>query len=300
MTDVYRKWGRVIRYENGTTIHVEEAGEATERDGVFRAAPIESRVTLPEAEGARTGEAAQTRVSQPHFDTFVAQTRLLVPDLDTFVAQTLLSVRPCTVERLIVSAGIARHQANGVSWTEESRRVHISLTKPPLRVLVDLASFDLALVGTIAAALARAGQEREAPRSVRLAPNVAAALLPSLTGELAMEQSGGGVDGKGQPIETRAVTSDPPPNWYRPGYAARPVRAWLNVRALPFGRIDKRAPLAVALLAPVEGTSLRVLCLQGADAFPAIVDATRLTAVSRDEPVWYPYAAGSFGVEMML
>jgi hypothetical protein len=211
-----------------------------------------------------------------------------------------LSVRSCTVERLIVSTGIARHETTGVTWTEESQRVHVSLTKPPLRVLVDLASFDLSLIDRIAAALARAGHEREAPGPVRLAPNVAAALLPSLTGELAMEQSGGGVDGRGHPIETRAVTSDPPPNWYRPGYAVRPVRAWLNIRALPFGRIDQRAPLAVALLAPVEGTALRVLCVDGEDVFPATVDATHIAAVSGDEPVWYPYAAGSFGVEMML
>ncbi len=274
MSDVYRKWGQVIRYENGMTIRVEEAGEAIERDFVFRTAPIES------------GPTAQTRVSVPH--------------VAAFVAQTLLSVRPCTVERLIVSTGIARHETNGVTWTEESQRVHISLTKPPLRVLIDLASFDLALIERIATALARVRHERDAPRPVRLAPNVAAALLPSLTGELAMEQSGGGVDGRGHPIETRAVTSDPPPNWYRPGYAVRPVRAWLNIRALPFGRIDQSTPLAVALLAPVEGTTLRVLCIDSEDVFPATVKATHIAAVSGDEPVWYPYAAGSFGVEMML
>jgi hypothetical protein len=252
MSDVYRKWGQVIRYENGMTVRVEEAGEAIERDGVFRTMPI-----------------SQTGVSVPHIAAFVAQTLLSVPNLDVFVAQTLLSVRPCTVERLIVSTGIARHETNVVTWTEESQRLHMSLIKPPLRVLVDLASFDLALIERIATTLARAGHERKAPRPVRLAPNVAAALLPSLTGELAMEQSGGGVDGRGHTIETRAVTSDPPPNWYRPGYAVRPVRAWLNIRALPFGRIDQRAPLAVALLAPVEGTTLRVLCIDGEDVFPA-------------------------------
>jgi len=300
MTDVYRKWGRVIRYENGMTIRVEEAGEATERDGTFRTAPIESPaqtgVSVPHVDSF----VAQTGVSVAQVEDFVAQTLLSVQQVDSFVAQTLLSVRPCTIERLIVSAGIARHETNGVSWTEESRRVHISLTNPPLRVLVDQASFDLASIETIANALGRAGHERKPPSPLRLAPNVAAALLPSLTGELAMEQSGGGLDGKGQPIETRAVTSDPPPNWYRPGYTVRPIRAWLNLRALPFGRVDKSAPLAVALLAPVDGTMLRVLCVDGEDVFPATVDATRIAAVSGDAPVWYPYAAGSFGVEMML
>jgi hypothetical protein len=117
---------------------------------------------------------------------------------------------------------------------------------------------------------------------------------------LAMEQTGGGFDGKGQPIETRAVTADPPPNWYRPGYAVRPVRAWLNIRALPFGSIDRSAPLGIALLSPVHGTSLNVLCIDGDDVFATIVDASHIAAVSRDEPAWYPFAAGSFGVEMML
>jgi hypothetical protein len=278
MSDVYRKWGRVIRYENGTTIRVDETGEAFEKDGVFQSGPVES-------------DPAQTRVSVPHLSR---------TDVDSYVAQTLLSVRPAAIERMIISAGIAQHETNGVTWTEESRRAHISLTNPPLRALIDLVSFEVAIVSTIAEALARAGASREAPKRVRLAPNVAAALLPSLIGEIAMEQSGGGFDGKGQAIETRAVTTDSPPNWYRPSYAVRPVRAWLNLRALPFGSVDKSAPLAVALLAPVEGTILRVLCVDGDDVFPAMLDASRIAAISRDEPIWYPYAAGSFGVEMML
>jgi hypothetical protein len=203
------------------------------------------------------------------------------------------------MERFIASAGIAIHEIDGRKWTEESRRVHISLINPPLRALIDLASFDVEPVVTIAAALSRTRAER-APKRIRLAPNVSAALLPSLIGELAIEQSGSGFDGLGQPIETRAVTHDAPPNWYRPGYAVRPVRAWMNIRALPFGRIDHDAPLAIALLEPVHGTALRVLCVDGDDVFPIAVDASHIAAVSRDTPVWYPYAAGSFGVEMML
>jgi hypothetical protein len=281
MSEIYRKWGSVVRYENDVTVRVEEAGEASEDDDIFSAQP------------------AQTRVSVPHTseDSILEGAERLV---EAYVAQTLLSVRPLTIERLIASAGIARHEMNGITWTEESQRVHLSLIKPPLRALIDLASFDITIIETIAAALARAGEERNAPAKIRLAPNVSAALLPSLIGELAMEQTAGGRDGKGQPVETRAVTSDPPPNWYRPGYAIRPVRAWLNLRALPFGGIDASAPLAVALLAPVDRTTLRVLCVDGDDVYPATVDATRIDAVSRDEPIWYPYAAGSFGAEMML
>jgi hypothetical protein len=281
----YRKVGRVVRYEDGILISVSESGEAFEEDGVFHARPA--------VEGP-----AQTRVSVPHsagadLDTFMAKTQ-------ANVAQTLLSVRSGRIERFIASAGIAIHETNGSRWTEESRRVHISLVSPPLRALIDLASFDVEIVTTVADVLARAGGERVAPKRLRLAPNVSAALLPSLIGELSMEQIGGGFDGHGRPIEMRAVTHDPPPNWYRPGYAVRPVRAWMNIRALPFGRIDADAPLAIALLEPVHGTSLRVLCVDGGDVFPATVDASHIAAVSRAEPVWYPYAAGSFGVEMML
>ena len=285
MTEVYRKWGRAVRYENGTVIFVSEAGEAFEQDGVFQARPA-------------VEEPAQTRVSVPpsaraDLDAFVAETQVNV-------AQTLLSVRSGRIERFIASAGTATHETTGTEWTEESRRVHISLVNPPLRALIDLASFDVAIVSTIADALARAGEERKAPKRIRLAPNVSAALLPSLLGELAMEQTGGGFDGRGQPIETRAVTHDPPPNWYRPGYAVQPVRAWMNIRALPFGRIDPDAPLAVALLEPVHGTTLHVLCVDGDDVFPTTVDASHIAAVSRAEPVWYPHAGGSFGAEMML
>jgi hypothetical protein len=285
MTEVYRKFGRVVRYENGILISVSEIGEAFEEDGVFQ--------TRPAVKGP-----AQTRVSVPHsadadLDTFVAKTQ-------TNVAQTLLSVRSGRIERFIASTGAATHETNGVTWTEELRRVHISLVNPPLRALIDLASFDVEIVTSVADSLARAGGEGNAPKGLRLAPNVSAALLSSLIGELAMEQTGGGFDGLGRPIETRAVTHDAPPNWYRPGYAVRPVRAWMNIRALPFGRIDPDAPLAIALLEPVHGTSLRVLCVDGGDVFPTTIDASHITAVSRAEPVWYPYAAGSFGVEMML
>lgn len=271
--NVYRKWGRVVRYENGVFIHVQEAGESVERDGVFHAQPT------------------QTRTSVPHPPR---------TEVESFVAQTLLSVRYGRIERFIASHGIATHETNGVIWTEESQRVHISLVNPPLRALIDLASFDISTVATIAEALASAEDERAAPQRIRLAPNVSAALLPSLIGELAIEQTGGGFDGLGHPIETRAVTTHPPPNWYRPGYAAKPLRAWLNVRALPFGRIDPTVPLAIALLAPIDGTSMRVLCVDDDDVFPATFDAAHIAAVSRDEPVWYPFAAGSFGVEMML
>lgn len=277
MTTLFRKWGSVIRYENGTTIRVEEAGEAIEREDLFESRPM--------AEVARTG---------------VSPSEQSVAELRSFVAQTLVSAQSCMIERLIVSAGVSMCETNGVTWTEESRRVHLSLVKGKLRVLIDLASFDIDAVVASAGALANAGEMREAPQRVRLAPNVAAALLPSLIGEIAIEQRGGGYDGRGQAIETRAVTAGPPPNWYRPSYAIRPRRAWLNLRPLPFGRIDSSAPRAVAVIEPVTGTSLHVLCNDGDSIFPTTIDAQHIAAVSLDDPVWYPYETGSFGVEMML
>jgi hypothetical protein len=284
MTEVYRKFGGVVRYENGTTITISEAGEALEKDGVFQSRPL-------------VEEPAQTRVSVPHQDPEIAA---FVKETQTNVARTLLSVRSGRIERFIASAGTATHETNGITWTEESRRVHISLVNPPLRALIDLASFDSETIATIAAALVRTGAERNAPKRIRLAANVSAAILPSLIGELAMEQTGSGFDGCGKPIETRAVTHDNPPNWYRPGYAVKPVRAWVNIRALPFGRIDPDAPLAIALLEPVHGTTLRVLCVDRDDVFPTIIDASHIVAVSPNTPLWYPYTAGSFGTEMML
>jgi hypothetical protein len=277
MTEVYRKWGRVVRYENAIFVSVSESGEAFEKDGVFHARPAVEIASVPRAD----------------LDALLAETQVNV-------AQTLLSVRSGRIERFIASAGIATHETNGVTWTEESRRVHIALVNPPLRALIDLAAFDSEIVQTVANALGRAGAERNAPERIRLAPNVSAAILPSLVGELAMEQTGGGFDGRGQPIETRAVTHDPPPNWYRPGYAVKPVRAWLNIRALPFGRIDPDAPLGIALLEPVHGTTLRVLCVDGDDVFPTTIDASHIVAVSPNTPLLYPYAGGSLGVEMML
>ncbi|HEX3071159.1 MAG TPA: hypothetical protein VHX14_21520, partial [Thermoanaerobaculia bacterium] len=288
MTSLYRKWGRVIRYENGTTIRVEEAGEATEVDGVFEARPMlceegaQTRVSVPNHSQRRPGAALPEESDVPQ-------------QVESFVAQTLLSVHSCLVERLIVSSGVSTHEINGVTWREESQRVHLSLVKEKLRVLIDLASFDIDAIRSAASALARAGEAREAPARIRLAPNVSAALLPSLIGEIAIEQRGGGLDGRGQAIETRAVTGDEPPNWFRPSYAIRPRRAWLNLRPLPFGTIDESAPIAVALLRPVIGTNLRVLCADGGDVFPAELNVEHIAAVSANEQVWYPYAAGSFG-----
>ncbi len=204
---------------------------------------------------------------------------------------------PVAVERLVVSEGVAEHEYGEVRWRDVTRRVHLSLTCGSHRALLDFAQFDLAAVERVALALARVGGERTLDR-VRLAPNVAAALLPSLIGTIELEQLPGDHDGYGAPVSRRSVTGLPP-NWFRPSYRLRPVRAWHNLRAVPFGTLDGSAPEAVALLAPPTHTTLRLLCVDGGEVFPATLGVTSVRAAG-DTCVWYPYAAGAFGAEMLL
>jgi hypothetical protein len=208
---IYRKWGRVVRWENGVLVRVEEAGEAREENGIFLAQPIAHREPLPEVDAERVIETARAIGK---------------------------------AERIIVSAGIALHECDGVRWHEETRRVHVALTRKPWRVLVN--DFDVARV---ASALQRCEGERDFEH-VLLMPHVAMQLIEGacrapLPG-CPLEQMAGGIDGYGRPIERRRVEGEPP-NFYRPSYRVRPVRRWMNVRALPFGTIEP-APVAIALL----------------------------------------------------
>ncbi|HEY0157045.1 MAG TPA: hypothetical protein VGF28_07095 [Thermoanaerobaculia bacterium] len=200
-------------------------------------------------------------------------------------------------ERVIVSRGIAHHQSGDRAWSEETRRFHAALVHGRLRALVD----DEADVGPVAEALRRAGAEREAPSRLRLAPGVTAALVPSLAGiappNVRLLQTAGGVDGYGNEI---VEAEGEWPNWYRPSYRVRPVRMPHNLRLeCDVTEIDERRPRAIALLAPVEGLTLRVLVEEGARVYPCTVRVTHIDAVS-NERRWYPYGAGSFGAEMML
>ncbi|HJT16389.1 MAG TPA: hypothetical protein VJ853_03330, partial [Thermoanaerobaculia bacterium] len=104
-------------------------------------------------------------------------------------------------------------------------------------------------------------------------------------------------DGKGHSIGERQIRGEPP-NWFRPSYRFRPRRAWLNVRAVEFGEIDEAPPLAIALLAPA-GRRTRVLCVDGGRVFPTIITAGRALA-AHPTNVWFPYAAGTFGTELMI
>jgi hypothetical protein len=263
---IYRKHGAVARWENGTLIRVTEAGEARETGELFECWPV------PVERWASAHRAVE-------------------------LLGGLKPAAPPETERLIVTHGISHHQYGDRTWSEETRRFHAALVHGSLRALVD-AEAD---VTTIADALRRAGPEREAPPRLRLAPNVTAALLPSLAGiappNVRLVQSAGGVDGYGNEV---VEAEGEWPNWYRPSYRIRPVRMPHNLRLeCAVTEIDEARPRAIALLAPVDGLTLRVLVEDGPSVFPCTVRVTRIDAVS-NERTWYPYGAGSFGAEMML
>jgi hypothetical protein len=307
---IYRKRGTVVRWEHGVIVRVRESGEAREIGAEFIAEPCPSVMLSREAspeERERRGEGEGSRDVQSEILRF---------------AQDDVGSLPTNVERLVITEGKAQHECGDHRWSDTTRRVHLSLVHQHHRALIDLAGFDLGEIKPIAEALARIRGEREVTR-LRLAPNVAAALLPSLIGMIDIEQMPADHDGYGEPIAQCRVTDRPPPNAYRPSYRIRPVRAWHNLRALPFGTIGD-APRAIALLAPPHDRTLRLLCVDGDEAFatevtvagcgsrvagdgsretrnpqPATAPARTITAVGESE-TWYPYAAGAFGAEMML
>jgi hypothetical protein len=253
MKEIYRKRGHVVRWENGTLVRVSESGIAIEDGELFTCEP------------------------EPGDVPTLTNAQLTIPDLDV------------KIERLIVSHGIAEHEFDGRTWTEETHRVHLSIVNGRIRALVD----SLDDIERVAHALKRADQQgREAPKHLVLAPNVSAALLPSLPN---VEQMAGGIDGKGREIGEAYGE-----NWYRPSYRVRPIRMPLNLRLRhKETAIDPDLPRAVALLAHPDGLTIRVLIEDGARVYPSTVHVGKIEAVS-ENVLWYPYAGGSFGAEMML
>ncbi len=277
MRETYRKWGRVARYEDGHTVVVDESGEAVEQGREFDAHPIEGSVVLP-APDAGAVERVAGRIER--------------------------IVKPNSIERLIVSDGVAENDFNGVRWKEAAKRIHLSIAHRDFRVLIDRADFDLSDIERAVRALENVRSEREAPPRIRTAPNVSAALLPSLTTivppNIELWQVAGGIDGKGKPVLEERLVRPPWTNWYRPSYRVRPKRMPFNSQArCEVKVIDPDLPEAVAILAPVDGILMRVLIAEGGVAYPATVRVSRIDAVA-DDVTWYPYSAGAFGAAMML
>lgn len=268
----YRKTGRVVRWENGTIVRAFERGIAIEEGETFTCRP--------------DGDDSARRADEGFSD----------------VAAIADEIRALTknIERLIVTEGEATHDCDGVQWSDHTRRIHLALVRHKQRVLIDQADFDLGGIERIAKALERMTAERATPARLRLAPNVVAALLPSLVGlappNIRLVQTAGGIDGKGQPI---VEAEGDWPNWWRPSYRVRPVRVPMNLRATCDVTTMDDTPLAIALLAPVHELTLRVLVVDGTHAWPATVRVSRIDAIAASAH-FYPYGAGSFGAEMML
>ena len=261
MSERYRKRGTAVRREGAILLRVSESGEAIDDGSSFIVRPIPG-------------------------------TSLEAPDAAAVInaADRLTKLDP---ERLIVSEGIADHDCDGRAWRETSRRIHIALTHERMRVLIDHADFDhLDEIERIAAALRAVNEERTAG-AVRLAPLVTAALLPSLLDRLDVEQLPAPHDGRGLPVGQRSALA-PHPNVFRPTYRHRPVAMPFNLRAKPFGVVDAALPLAIAL---VNGASL--ICINDAEVFLMPLRIGDIRAAGEPER-WYPYAAGSFGAELML
>jgi hypothetical protein len=267
MRDLYRKYGRVVRYEHGHLIHVEEAGEAMESGHVFSAAPLNEAIALPAMDSSAV-EAVAARIER--------------------------IVRP---ERLLVSEGVALHQCNGIEWSEAPRRIHLSIAASGERALIDLASFDTGAIERIAAAMSRIEPERPHPERVRVAGAVGAALLQPLLNVLRIEQTSASHDGRGLPVER--CEGPPWPNWFRPSYRARPARVPLHLRAVPHGAVDPELPEAIALLGPPRQRDVRMLCVDGLAVYPITVPLVRPVAVG-ETGEWYPYGGGAFGATMVL
>ncbi len=272
MKEVYRKFGRVVRRENATLVRVDEAGEAIEDGGLFSAAPIDSIGELPVVDAADVMAAAD--------------------------GITRIIKAPLSLERMLVSEGAAVHELGDRRWSDRARRVHLSIARAPHRVLIDLADFSLDRVERIVVAFAKARSEEPVHR-IRLSPAVGAALLPHLLGSVPMQQWAAPVDGKGEWIANMPVRDGVPPNWFRPSYRARPVRAWFHLHVDDLAEIDRELPEAIALLAPIHDRTLRVLCEDRDRAFVSEINVDRVIAAKASAD-WFPYAAGCFGAAMNL
>ena len=192
-----------------------------------------------------------------------------------------------------MTEGVSIHEYGDTVWSEHARRMHLSVARAPYRMLIDQADFDLDRA--LLALFARIEGRREPPPRLTLAPRVAAAMLPSLIGRIELAQRAGATpDGRGQPVESCPASAAEPPNWYRPSYRVRPVRAWFNLMALPFGRLDPGVPRAVARLGGGD-----VLCVDAGGVFATSLTVGRVLAAGGAEE-WFPFGAGAWGCDMLL
>ena len=293
MSETYRKWGRTVRFENGAIVRVEEAGEAVEDGEEFSARPLRERRDLPEVASPHPPFGHLLPLTREKGAGAYAVPLAVAGEGGPERAERVERSESPAIERVVLTEGVSLHQYGNTVWSERTRRLHVSIARHSFRMLVDQREF--AIDPELLDQFSRLEGRREPPRRLTLAPRVTAAILSSLIGRLDLAQRAGETpDGKGRAVESCPLTGGEPPNWYRPSYRVRPVRAWFNLLALPFGRLEDAVPRAVALLGERD-----VLCVDGGKAFATVLSVGRVLAVGGAE-AWYPYGAGAWGSDMLL
>jgi hypothetical protein len=320
MNGRYIKQGRSVRLEvtraGRSRLEVSEHGEATEDGRTFVA-----RSAAP-ASGVRKPAAS------------------VLASIET----QLLAALPPTVsiERMTAVTGTAKHRfaPSGLperEWSESHIRLHASLVhrERAARVLVDLGGArwteqHSAWLARVAAALGQldGGGPLRSWKVLRLGSSIAAALWPELLVAL-LEHPGAGsrlalsqrrhdvfrLDGFGDPIAevplsgAGVVSPAHWPNFFRPTYRVRPVRAAFHLGATLPPSNERPDADAVALLAPIRvHRSVVNLELLATDrnvsfALPVVIGVERLASslfAGAQKEMWFPYAAGSWGGAVLL
>jgi hypothetical protein len=318
-SETYRKHGRTVRLErigsDRALVAVTESGEAeTREDGLFSCRSLPAHVPMPEVDAAAV----------------IAVERAI----------DALLVEPLSLERLIITSGIASHEresaAGRLVWNDVSFRIHASIVNRPsgLRVLWDDAFPDAASLRELARAAASLADAEhgfgDAPARIQLAGSVAAALWPILLealasgnraggrSELTLRQSAEGVyevDGNGEAIAGSTLfdgvtVAGSLPNAFRPTYRRRPRPTPMNLQA-SLARSDA-APadaLAVAILEPpaTDGSVVAagVLVVHRGRPVPMRLRMTpdqwcEAVVALAGDGRWYPQGAGSFGCDTTL
>lgn len=274
----YSKQGVAVRYENGVVVTARESGEAWLEGDVFHARPT-------------AHPAASLDVDAAPVLAVVERIRSVLPS-------------HVTIERLIASDGIAEHQYGERTWRDATRRLHASLVNGRERMLIDCGDFDVENVLESVALFGSIGPEGEPPPELRLAPRVAAAVVPMFLHDppagVTLLQAPRGVDGNGEPVVGTRLESPPWQNTWRPSYRVRPVRVPMHVMAEHDHReIDSSLPVAVALLRAPSSRLLRVMIRDGRRCWASEIVVERIRAIGEAQE-WYPFHAGSFGAEMVL
>jgi len=315
MNERYAKSGHTFRIEidarQKTAFSIEESGVAVLEKQHFRCFPAED-----------TAE-----ISPPPRE-----------ELEAVVERVQLMVRgPLTIERLIAISGVSAHEFRAGEehnrWNETAARLHVSVAdrSTGLRLLLDLGSSSPASLHfrefhepLEALRMITPALKPTRCSTLRLRPAVAAALWPALIANQPARQALDFVqrtseimpfDGKGRHVVEGSLSrfrlSAEWPNFFRPSYRVRPLRAPLGIDLhLPHKSTVNEGFDALALLAPCralddsiradllcrdpDGRSFAATAVMKSETWKATIAGTG------DQARWYPFSGGSFGRETEL